>query len=252
MKTGWKVFLIILAILILIGGGLVIWQWKTIQLLTNSTKYSAEEIETQLQQHQESLRQAVEEIPDVTIRDITQEERDALREGTMSREELISRITAPAESGNDAVPSGSGDGETSSGSENSSAAGDSETSADNSDAYEAQLSALIGESYVLREEYTMELEAIEARAISEYKGFTAEQKKKTALLSWASGYLDEVTGLEKECDAKMNDLIDRISKVIKDNNGDESLIDTLRSAYQDEKQLKKSYYVAELRKRGLI
>ena len=131
--------------------------------------------------------------------------------------------------------------------------GSEETPAeDEEETYEQKLSELVAKSYVLREEYASLVEDLKNRAIGEYRGFTPEQKSKSALLSWASGYIREARALEKQCDARMDALLDEFSVVIREYNGDTSLIDKLAQAYQDEKDLQVSYYMAELRKRGLI
>lgn len=262
MKTGWKVFLIILAVLILIGGSIVFWQWKTLKALSGGAKYTPEEIETRIQEQEENLRQTVNEIPDLTVREPTEEEKAAFREGTISRDELIGMITSPeapqAQSGTAAPaetePDASGETGETAGGETASGGGESaggEEEEKNGE-YEEKLSQLIAEIYVLREEFSGMVSDLEGRAISEYRGFTAEQKSKSALLSWAAGYVREARELEKACDARMDAILDEFEALISEYNGDRSLIDKLAQAYQDEKDLKVSYYMAELRKRGLI
>lgn len=118
--------------------------------------------------------------------------------------------------------------------------------------YQKELSALIARVYVLREEYTLALDNMYASAKAEYKALPAEKRSKANLVKMAGGYLSKASALEKECDGKMDEIVSAMEALIKENNGDMSLVDTVVYTYANEKSLKKSWYLSELERKGLI
>ena len=79
-----------------------------------------------------------------------------------------------------------------------------------------------------------------------------ENKTKDKLISWAAGYVSKASNLEKACDKKMDDVVVRLENLIRENDGDLTLVDTVVYTYANEKSLKKAWYMSELEKRGLI
>lgn len=118
--------------------------------------------------------------------------------------------------------------------------------------YSEALSALIAEVYVMREEFSSELEKLAAEAKKEYKAMPAEDRTKAKLLSWASGYVTKASTLEKECDSKMDDIVSRLSTLVSRYKQDPSIIQTLVYSYAQEKSIQKSLYIQELEKRGIM
>ena len=78
------------------------------------------------------------------------------------------------------------------------------------------------------------------------------QRTTSNLAKMAAAYLGKATALEKECDDKMIAVAEDLERLIKANNGDMALVDTVLSAYTTEKSLKKSWYLAKLAEKGLI
>lgn len=66
------------------------------------------------------------------------------------------------------------------------------------------------------------------------------------------GYLSRANALEKECDGKMDEVIRAMETLIRDNNGDLTLVDTVVYTYANEKSLKKSWYMTKLEQKGLL
>ena len=67
-----------------------------------------------------------------------------------------------------------------------------------------------------------------------------------------SSYLAKATALEKECDGKMDAVIAEMERLIKENNGDMSLTDTVFDTYVKEKSIKKAWYLSRLKEKGLV
>ena len=230
----WKILLIVLAVLDA-ALGILAWRFRDeIRAFVISRQYSPAELETQLADNDQTIRDAVDASSDVTVRPPTDEEREALRDGSLTQDDLIGRLTDSGEANAPAEP-----------------AETTESESDASD-YQKQLSELIAQVYVLREEYLGALEAMEADARAEYNALTESQRTGTKLASMVSGYLARATKLEKECDGRMDGIIAEMEKLIKENNGDMSLTDTVFDTYVKEKSIKKAWYMSRMQEKGLI
>lgn len=246
-KTARTVLLIVLAVLVL-AVGLLAWRFrKEIQAFTISRQYSTAELENQLADNDQTIRDVVEASSDVTVRAPTDEEREALRDGSLSQEELIGRLTDD----NDPL-----DAPTSSSESAPETAAPEEQPAEQAPAepseYQKQLSALIAQVYVLREEYLAALDSMENSAKADYKALSGSQRTAARLASLVSDYLGRATRLEKECDGKMDTIIAQMETLIQANNGDMGLTDTVFNTYVNEKSLKKAWYMSRLQEKGLI
>ena len=105
---------------------------------------------------------------------------------------------------------------------------------------------------MLREEYIIALDNLQAEAIAAYKAIPSDKRSGSKLADFVSSFLAKGTELEKNCDKKMDAIVKEMEQLIKANNGDLSLIDTVISTYANEKSLKKAWYMSELKKRGFI
>lgn len=233
----WKIVLCaVLAIVAALTAGLYLWQRENLKALKDAVSYSSGEIEEKLAENQQAVSEVVNAAPEVTVRDLTDEERQALRDGSMTHEEVVERLVekppvqetpAPAEN----VP---------------------ETPPPVDDAYQKELSALIAKVYVLREEYTIALEEMYDSAKADYLAMPESKRTKANLAKMTADYLGKATALEKECDDKMIAVTESMQALIKAHQGDLSLVDTVLAAYTNEKSLKKSWYMSKLEEKGLI
>lgn len=248
-------------------------QWNNLSAVKQAAKYSSEELEQQLQESQQAIQNAVAQTPELVVRDLTEEERQALREGLLSQEELIDRLTRPLppQEGDEAQPPAE---ETPAETPQTEQAAPQvqpvqpgipeqppppqehpvqpEETPVPDPSYQEKLSDLIAEVYVLREMYTMELDSMYAAAKKEYKAKPRSQRTTEKLTKWAAGYVSRATDLEKACDASMDDIVLRMETLIRANDGDLSLVDTVVYTYASEKSLKKAFYISKLEEKGLV
>ena len=242
-------------------GALCVWQWNNISAALSFLRFSQEELEEQLQQKDQTIKDAVNALPDVSIRDITQEEKDALRDGTLTQEELIDSLIKPQppkeqpgeqkpdETAVDPEPAKPDpeplkpkpDPEP-----------DPKPKPSEQSEYEKQLAAIIAEVYVLREQFLIRLDQLLEEAKAEYKALSPEQRSKTNMVPLVADYMTRGTQLEEECDAKIVEILDRLETLVRENNGDTKLSQTIFDTYVDEKSIKKAWYMAELKEKGLV
>ncbi len=240
----------ILGILILLAA-LVLWHFRAeLHALSVARQYTPEELEDQLAGNDQTVQDAVDAAPDVSVRAPTEEERQALRDGSITEEELIQRITEGGSSGtSDSAASGT---TISGGSAAPTAPANQLPVSSQEPSYSQQLSALVARVYVLREEYLNALANMESAAKADYRAIPESQRTARRLASLASSYLSRANALEKQCDAQMDAVIGEMERLIQQNHGDMSLPQTVYDSYANEKSLKKAWYIARLEEKGLI
>jgi len=219
MKKKKHIGLWILSAIVVLIAALVIRQRQNLKAVVDGVKYSPEEILQKLEENEAALEETILQDPDISVREPTQEELDQLGDGELTEEELIGRLT---EGASELLP------------------------------YQKQLSELLAAVYAMQAEYNNTLESMLERAKQEYSAKTEAEKSKSALVKWAREYISQASELEKACDSRMDEIVSRLSRLIKDNNGDSKLVDQVIEVYSTEKSLKKSWYLSQMQKRGLL
>lgn len=256
MKRRTKIVCGILLAAIIGIGVLTIWQWNNISAAFSFFRFSQEELEDKLKENDQKIKDAVDAVPDVSIRDITQEEKDALRDGTLTQEELIDSLTKPAE---EAKPEPKPQPEKPQPQEKPEQPPEQKPEEDPKPKpqepkpdYEKELAALIAEVYVLREEFLIKLDDLQNEAIAAYKAIPSEERTTKTVASLVSGYMSRGLDMEKECDARIETIVLKMETILQKSGGDLSIAQTVYDTYVEEKSLKKAWYMAELSKRGMI
>lgn len=232
-KKPW--FLIVLLVVVIAVGGVCLWQRNNLRALQMSRSMSAEQLTETMQTQQEKTEQAAR-AAGVTVRIPTKEETDALRDSTLSRDELIARMAADASAEETApAPEASSD----------AASAPSEPAAQpQTDPTRDQLNACVAEVYVMQAEYTAWLEDANQAAIDEYNALPEESQTPQSKFSIGMKYMNEALGKEKECDAKMAELEEKIRSLLQQLGEDTALADEIHSTYLEEKAAKKAYYLS--------
>lgn len=250
MKKSFKILLGVLLVAVVAAASLVVWQRKNIALLRTASQYSQEELQEQIAGNQEKVQETIDSHAELVVRDLTDEEKIALREGSISQDELVGLMTG-GEAGSDETQTSN---ETAKPSDEQSTVESTSLAADpkpEGPTYEQQLSALVAQAYILRENFQNQLTEIENEAKAEYRALPKKERTRAKLIDLAFSYYDRLVAMESECDKAMNELVTEMRTLIKENNGDMSIADTMLQAYEDEKELKKAWYFSQLESRGL-
>lgn len=245
MKRRKTILCTILVLLAVSLAGLFWWQRDNLKAIHAATQHTSAELEEKLEENQQMIQEAVKAAGEVTVGEITEEDRQAFRDGSMTQEQLVERLTNGGEEEPREEPASTSRPE-------SDGTPPPEPPKPAENTYQKELSALIARVYVLREEYTLALDTMYADAKAEYLALPAEKRTKTHLLKMARGYLSRASALEKECDGKMDEIVRAMEKLLRENNGDLGLVDTVVYTYANEKSLKKSWYMSKLEQKGLI
>lgn len=110
-------------------------------------------------------------------------------------------------------------------------------------AYDAELATMVGEIYGLRASFIGQLDGLLEQAKAEYGALSPAEREKQKK-SLTNKYIGLAGGLESSCDAQMEAILGRMQKHLKATGGDSSLIKEIRKTYENEKALKKSYYMS--------
>lgn len=227
----WKKIVGGVLIVFVVGGAGTAWHFKNeIQAANYYLRYSAEERENLEQDNEKALANVLEKAnlpvdlfsdPSLTPEEIAQ------KLDTMQQEQPTNETdtTVVADEANQAAA-------------NSSNGQDTQT-------YDAELAAMVGEIYGLRSSFVGELNGLLQQAKAEYTALSPEERKKQQA-AIASKYVGMAGGLESSCDAQMEDILGRMQKHLKETGGDVSMIKEVRKVYENEKALKKSYYMSLL------
>ena len=245
MKRRKTILCTILVLLAVSLAGLFWWQRDNLKAIHAATQHTSAELEEKLEENQQMIQEAVKAAGEVTVGEITEEDRQAFRDGSMTQEQLVERLTNGGEGEPREEPASTSRPE-------SAGTPPPEPPKPAESTYQKELSALIAKVYVLREEYTLALDTMYADAKAEYLALPAEKRTKTHLLKMARGYLSRASALEKECDGKMDEIVRAMEKLLRENNGDLGLVDTVVYTYANEKSLKKSWYMSKLEQKGLF
>lgn len=222
MKKRTKILLgILLAILVAVAA-LGIWQRNNISAVFKSFSKTEEEIAAELNDSKKQLEDELREKYGTVVSDFSAEEERQIMKGELSAEEVKSKLDKKYEE--------------SKGSAAALASGNS-----------AEVDKLIGdkviEMYSLKAYYLGQLGQIEASVKKEYIAFPKEKQNLIGKQELVSKYMGTALSLLNQCDSQVNKLLADLEKGLKKLNADTSIIKTIRDAYENEKALKKAYYL---------
>ena len=230
MKKGAKIALCVLVVAVAAGGAAAAWQWNNINAARYGLTMDKDSISQRLEENQQALNDAMVKY-NVTQYSFSQEEIEQLADGSLAPEEAARRLL----DGGGAEPSGTP-------APDASPTPTPTLSTGGDTAAEEEIREEIATMYVLRSTYVGKLEAIVQSAIDEYTAGEHTSERRTQVVY---GKLEELTALEKECDQKVAAVVARLRELLKAIGQDDSLAKEVEAAYEEEKSLKKAYYLKE-------
>lgn len=262
MRTRKKIVCGVLLAAVLGIGGLVAWQWNNISAALSFVRFSQEELEEKLVDNDQVIKDAMEANSSVTVRDVTDEERNALKDGTMTPEELAQSLLQkqentpkpePEQPSKPQIPSQpkpEQKPEQSTPPQQPAQEPEEPAQPEQSEG-EKKINELIAQVLVLREEFLIKLDNLMAQAKADYLALPPESRTSSNLMKMATGYMARGLAMEKECDARIKTITEQLTQVANEYGGDPTLAETVYNTYVEEKSLKKAWYMAELKKIGV-
>jgi len=265
-RTGRARRWILLTVLVVLAAGVTavgIWQKNNLEALRQFSQYTQGELETQLAENdqyvKDLLNEALNAAQQVDRDNASKPEMPPAQSGTADAPPVQISPAPSVPEPSPTVPDASAASDTASQTPSApepvqptpTPAPDAPT-VPSGPSYESQLQALVDRVYQLRQSYLQQLDALQAEAAVEYHAILDSQGGTKALMSFVSRYLSRGTSLERECDRKMDALVQELTALQKQYGQDLELVDAVKYTYAQEKSLKKAWYMSELESRGLI
>lgn len=250
MKKRTKVLLGVLLVLLAAVAAVAFWQRDNLLAVKTSATTSREDLASRMEENDKKIAESAQSVEGVTVRDLTEEEKQALRAGELDEKELVERLITPAEE--DAAPPKEETAQQPSGEKPAAAEPPKTTEQQDPPAQsqpaeassaEKALSECLAEIYLMKAEYTAWLEDKNQAAIDEYVALEESQRTTAAKYSIGMRCLREALEKEKECDARMEAMKEKIRGLLDEMGRDHSLIEQIEAAYAEEKELKKAYFL---------
>lgn len=225
MKLWKKIILLVLLIFVIGAASVTVWQWNNIQAIVQMLTNSDEELANKLDETKKSLEDELKSKYQTVIRDFTAEEERQIMKGELSVDDAVARLTKEYESIRELY--------------NIKSTGNAET--------DKKVDNLVGdkiiELYSLKAYYLGQLGQLEATVKREYSALPAEKRNSAGKKELASKYMGYAYSLLEQCDARVAELVDELNGELKALGADTSIIKTIESTYENEKALKKAYYL---------
>jgi hypothetical protein len=227
VKKGFVKTVIILVAICLVAALFVVWQKNNIDAVVKTVSKTQEELELEMNEGKKELEEKIKsEFNADIISDLSIEEESKILNGDITVEEAVKNIQKKYEDNK------------------------SNSSKQQKSEKETQISEIISdkvvELYSLKAYYLGSLGQMEASAKKDYIALPKDKKNMSGKKEIISKYMGSAIKLLTQCDKKVDGLLKELESEIKKYGGDISIIDQIRSSYENEKALKKAYYVKRL------
>lgn len=231
MKKRTKLLLIVLAVLIAAVGAAAVWQRNNILAVYKLMTGDKEDIAQEMNEGKEELQKELQEKYASVIDDITAEQEEKILSGELTVEEVIEEIKKKYETRLEEQGL-------------SEYAAASEASGDNAAAVDKLIGDKVIEIYSLKAYYLGQLGQLEAAVKNDYSALPENKRNLVGKKELVSKYMGRATSLMNQCDAKVESVLSELKSGLERYKADTSIIKRIRSAYENEKALKKAYYMS--------
>ncbi len=194
-----------------------LWQRNNISALVTSVSKTEEQIAVEIDVSKKKLEEELVDKYSTVISDFTAEEEKQIIKGDISVDDAVSKLNKKYE----------------------------ETKKNTSNATEVD--KLIGdkaiELYSLKAYYLGQLGQMEAKVKREYSALPNDKKNLIGKTEIVERHMGTAMSLLNQCDKQVAQLLAELEEDLKRLNADTSIIKTIRNAYENEKALKKAYYL---------
>lgn len=231
MRKALKIIAIICLIIIIIVGSLVIWQWDNVKSIYIGLTESHEQIENRRVKNQTALVDDINKFLDEPLRELTEEEKKKIEDGSAALSEVYAKIFEEKE----ALSKSAQDEEKSKPDKKSELA-------ENKKKKDEIISKYMAQIYSLQGEFTARAEATIKQGARYYESVKSHPQDPVARAKTITHFTPVVRGLEAECDGKFEKTVAKLQKELEAAKVDTDIVGTIRETYKNEKQLKLSYY----------
>ena len=230
------------------AGVLCVRQWNNITAARYTLTMDQDAVSSRIAENEAVLHEVLTEYD---LADYTPSEEDiaAVASGEKTTQELaqemVSAQAASSQAGVAGAPAASGTAASSAGSSGpAQSASPSAPAQPAAPSYDDQIRAQVAMMYVLRSTFVSRLDELVDQAVFDYA--LAENFTRDGRMAAVTPYLDAVSTLEEECDAEVATVVAELRRLLKASGQDDSLAKKVEETYEEEKSLKKAYYLKEL------
>ena len=243
--TALKIFLGLLLVIIVGLAALAFWQRDNISAFIKAQNTSSEDIASEIADSKAVVQKEIEKYNIPIQRDFTLEEEEAIRKGTMTVEEAVSRLMRPAEAQDTNTPE---EAEAQNDGASKGDSGSTDTSAAPAQPEltpEQQIVAkYLTEMYSLKAYYIGQLGVVENDLKAQYKAANGNIKNSAAIAKVVQSNMGRIINMEAECDGKVYAVLDNMRNELLAIGADTSIVDVAEDSYINEKSLRKTYYLS--------
>jgi len=234
MKKVTKVLLAILLLVVIAAGAVLYWQKGNIAALINGTKYSSEDLASQLDSNRDDLKDQVEKYTTSTINDLSSKDEQKLLNGEITIEEISDKYNLPLDvmkedfsyivsADSNAVSS---------------------PNTDNSKEIDKAISTGVSNLYALKAKYVAKLGELERSVYNEYTKLPKEKQTEDSKKDIVMKNINKISEMEQKCDQDVDEVLSILEAELIKLKGDTEIIKILKDSYANEKEIKKSYYLS--------
>jgi len=243
MRKSIKILLVILAVILMAAGALVVWQYDNISALIKGLSSSSEDLAVKIDEHRNKVKTEIEKYVPKPIEDISAEDEKKLILGEISLEEVAEKYKLPLEYMKDDINNKIPDKKPAA-SVNESPKPSVNKPVDKNKLIEEEISNSLAQLYALKAKYVNKLGELEREVKEQYLNLPKSKQNKEGKKELVMANIDYVANLEKTCDSEVDKVVAELEKKLKELGGDLEIIQIIKDAYDEEKELKKSYYLS--------
>ncbi len=244
----------ILVILLLLVLFFAIWQRDNIEAFFIGITSTEEKLTEKREENDKIITDTLEKYPEITVRDLTEEEKKALAEGKITHEDTLlllqgkvtleellkvpepehePEVTPEPEPEPEFEPEPEPEPEP----PTVVPPAEPEVNAD------TRIAELVAEMYVLKADFTSKLKNLENTTLKDYAAISPEEKTAEVKADMMTKVLDTVAQMEKECDKAVAAVLAELKTLLTESGKDLSLVTSIETAYKNEKTITKAEYI---------
>jgi len=249
MKTWKKIVLAMLAVILIAVVGIVIWQWENISALYIYTSKTETELTQMAEANHENNENIIGKYDGITVKDISPEMERSLVQGEITVEEAIETITGNSSGANqpdsntETVP---GNGQESAPSDAPTQQQSTQNSTQEQPVEDKEtqiINKYLEKIYIVKANFLGKTGQLAQEAKDEFYKFPLKERTKANKTATILSKLNECYSLESACDAEIESLLGQLAAELSQIGADTSVVDDIRAAYENDKSVKKAYYM---------
>lgn len=237
MRKAARIGLVVLGSLIIVSGIIMLLQWNNIRAVTQSVQYSKVELADKIQSRKVEEKILLANYGVTKIRDFTFEEEEALRKGIVSASEVAVKLQEALEQDENQE-------------EVQTQNQDQVVVQGKSPSTQEQIQAIIAKHitsiYTIKARFIGALGQLEQEARAEFKALPKEERNMLGAQKIVLSRAGQAATLESECNKEVTKVLVSLEQELTPLTDDLSIIENIYSAYEEEKVLKKAYYLSLL------